>query len=83
MLDTIRRLARQRFALHAQATSLSAELADAKQRAREERRQLSLELASTRTEVTPIASTSFTSTPLTHGSEPLARRGTTTHHLQC
>ena len=36
-------------------TSLSAELADAKQRAREERRQLSVELASTRTEAAAAA----------------------------
>ena len=38
-----------------QVTSLSAELADVKQRAREERRQLSLELASTRTEAAASA----------------------------
>ncbi len=38
-----------------QVTSLSAELADARQRAREERRQLSLELASTRTEAAAAA----------------------------
>ena len=35
--------------------SLSAELADTRQRAREERRQLSLELASTRTEAAAAA----------------------------
>ena len=43
------------LSLRAQVASLSAELADVKQRAREERRQLSLELASTRTEATAAA----------------------------